>query len=210
MTFGEVFNFFIALLVICNPVSGLSVLLSLTHGRSAEEKHKIAVNAGIAIIIILVIVTFTGPFLLSVLGIGLPAFQLAGGFVVFMVAFSMLQAEKSKIQQTREDQKDAIHKDSIAVVPLAIPVMAGPGSMSTIIVAVNSYPGIMNLVYISICSIFVGVVLTGFLYFAHRMEKILGQSGINLVNRIGGLILAAIAVDIMAKGAVGLFPGWIK
>ena len=205
MTFAQILNYFVALFVICNPVSGFSVLLSLTHERTPEEKHKIALNTGVAVIIILVVVTFTGPYLLSILGIRLGAFQIAGGFVIFLLALSMLNAEQSRMKQTREDQKDAIQKESIAVVPLAIPVIAGPGAISTVIVAVNSYPGPMNLMYLTICAVLVGTLIAGILYFAHQMGKMLGQSGINLVNRIGGLILAAMAVDIIAKGIKGIF-----
>ncbi len=207
MTFEDFVNFFFTLLVICNPISGLSFLLSLSQGRSAEEKHKIAITTGIAVIVVLLIVTFTGPLFLEIFGISLGAFQVAGGFVIFLLALSMLRAEQSRIRQTREDEKEATHKESIAVVPLAIPIIAGPGAMSKVIVTVTVFPAFLDLVYIGICCALVGIFIGGFLFFAFSIEKMLGQTGINLVNRIAGLIMSAMGMQIIAKGILSLFPG---
>jgi multiple antibiotic resistance protein len=144
--------------------------------------------------------------LLDFLGISVPAFQVAGGFVVFMLAMAMLNAETSRIKQTTEDQKEAKHKHSIAIVPLAIPIMAGPGAISTVVVAVNSHPGVLNQIYFSGSAIIVALVLGITLYFSTGFEKMLGQTGINIVNRIAGLILAAMAVQTLSSGIIGLFP----
>jgi len=208
MKFSQIVNYFISLLMICSPLSALPALLGLTHGKTEEEKRRTVLIAGIAVGVILVVATWFGSIVLDFLGISIEAFQLAGGFVVFMLALAMLNAEQSKIKQTSEDQKEAKSKESVAIVPLAIPIMAGPGAISTAIVATHDYPGMLNTLYLSGCGILVAFVLGCTLYMSTTIEKLIGHNGINVVNRIGGLILAAMAVESMARGALGLFPGW--
>jgi multiple antibiotic resistance protein len=196
-------NYFISLLVICSPLSALPYLLA--HRRSPEQKRRIGVIAAIATGIILIVVTWLGPFLLEILGIRIPAFQCAGGIVVFLVALSMLKAEVSGIKQTSEDQRAVEEKESIAVVPLAIPLMAGPGAMSTVIAHASAFPGWKNQLAMSVIDLLVAAILGLVLYSAHFIEKMLGPTGINVVNRIGGLILAAMAMESFAQGIEGLF-----
>ncbi len=206
MEFTQLLSYFVSLLVICNPLSALPALLALTHGRTLEEKKRTGVLAGFAVAVILVLCTWVGGPLLQFLGISVGAFQVAGGIVVFMIALSCLNAEVSRIKQNSEDQKEAQRKDSIAVVPLAIPIMAGPGAISTVIVQVYSFPDFLSQLYMSICALLVATTLAIALYFAGNVEKVLGQSGINIVSRVSGLILAAIAIETISKGVLGLFP----
>lgn len=206
MDFPQLVNYFISLLVICSPLSALPALLGLARGRTLEEKRRTGIVAGFAVGIILVFVTWIGGPFLDFLGIRVPAFQMAGGTVVFLLALAMLNAEQSRMKQAQEDEGESIHKESIAVVPLAIPIMAGPGAISTVIVAVKDYPGFLNHFYMSISAICAAAVLGVVLYFAGSIEKMLGHTGINIINRLGGLILAAMAVESLARGAVGLFP----
>ena len=206
MELSQLISYSISIFVICNPFSALPALLSLTQGRSMEEKKRTGIIAGCAIAVILVTCTWIGGPLLRFLGVSVAAFQCAGGIVVFLIALSFLNAEVSRMKQTSEDQKEAQRKDSIAVVPLAIPLMAGPGAISAVIVQVYSSPGLLSQFYMTICALVVAFVLGTILYFAGNVEKILGHSGINIVNRIGGLILAAIAVETISKGIIGLFP----
>ena len=207
MTSGLLIKYYISLLVICNPFSSIPALLNFTQGRTAEEKKRTGIVASFAVAIILLIVTWIGSPLLAFFGIRVAAFQAAGGVVVFLLALSMLNAEVSRMKQTEVDKKEARHKESIAVVPLAIPLMAGPGAISTVIVTVDNAASKIDLLWLSFCAVFVALSLGICLYFAVALEKWLGVTGINIVNRIAGLILAAIAVETLAKGLLGLFPG---
>ncbi len=204
--FHEWVNYFISLLVLCSPFSALPALISLTHGMSDNEKKRTGITAGIAVGVILVLMTWIGSPMLDFLGISVPAFQVAGGFVVFMMALSMLNAETSRMKQTVEDQKEAKYKHSIAIVPLAIPIMAGPGAISRVIVVVKTHPGLLNQIYFTCGALVVALVLGVTLYFSTQFEKMLGHTGINIVNRLAGLILAAMAVETLARGIIGLFP----
>lgn len=206
MDFTQFINHFIGLLVITNPLSALPALLRITRNQALAEKRRTGLVAAFAVLIILLTSTWIGTGLLAILGIELAAFQLSGGIIIFLMALSMLNAEESPIKQTAEEQKEQKPGNIGAIVPLAIPIIAGPGTISTIIINVNQFPGIYNLMILSVSAILVSLVLGTLLYFASSLEKMLGQLGINIINRLGGLILAAIAIQMLSKGLIGLFP----
>ena len=137
MALTDVFNYFLSLLVVCSPLSALPALLNLSFGKTDDEKKKIAVTASFAVAMILVFVTWLGLPLLNLFGIRIPAFQIAGGLVLALVALSMLNGRPNRIQQSKEDSAEGFQKASIAVVPLAMPIMAGPGAITTVIVGAS-------------------------------------------------------------------------
>lgn len=206
MSFSQFINHFIALLVIANPLSALPAVLRITRNQTLEEKRKTGLISAFVVGVILLVSTWIGAPLLMILGIKLPAFQVAGGVVIFLMSLSMLSAEESPMKQTAEEQKEKRTETTGAIVPLAIPIIAGPGAISTIIVSVNQFPGVLNQIFFSCASILVAFAMGVILYFAGNVEKILGQAGINIINRLGGLILAAISIQILATGITGLFP----
>lgn len=198
-------NHFIGLLVIANPLSALPAVLRVTRNQSVSQKRHTGRVSAFAVGVILLIATWIGTPLLLILGIEIAAFQVAGGIIIFILALSMLNAEESSIKHSSEEQKEK-QADMGAIVPLAIPIIAGPGAISTVIVSVNQFPGVFNQVMISISAILVSLVMGVLLYFAADLEKLFGKSGINIINRLGGLILAAIAVQTLTYGIIGLFP----
>lgn len=205
MNFAQFVNHLIALLVIANPLSALPAVLRVTRNQTVSEKRHTGLVSAFVVGIIFLIVTWIGTPLLVILGIGLPSFQVAGGVVIFMMSISMLNAEESPMKHTLEEQKDK-QSDMGAVVPLAIPIIAGPGAISAIIVSVNQFPGLFNQMLISIASLLVAFAMGILLYFAADLEKLFGKAGINVIKRLGGLILAAIAIQVLATGIMGLFP----
>lgn len=208
MTFYQLVNFFIGLLIICNPLSALPALLRLTQDQTLEEKRKIAMTTAMAVGAILLIVTWVGSPLLTMIGISIAAFQVAGGFIIFLLALSMLNAQQSRMKQTlAEEQED---HSSIAVIPLAMPLIAGPGAISMIIVYSHEFPTFMDTIFFSTCALLIAVVMGTLLYFASSIERFLGKSGINIVNRIGGLLLAAIGIESIADGVGSLFPALLR
>ena len=209
MNLNEFANHLVALLVIANPFSALTAVIRVTRHQSVAQKRNTAAVATTAIAVIMLVATWVGTPLLAILGIKLPAFQVAGSIVLLFMAFSMLYAEESPMKQTVEEQKEnPPGRESGAIVPLAIPIIAGPGTITSLIVSVNLNPGILNQIFISVAALVVTGILFLILYFSHNLEKIIGQRGINIFNRIAGLILAAIAIQSLATGAVQLFPGW--
>jgi multiple antibiotic resistance protein len=205
MDLSEFANYFVALLVVANPLSALPAVLGITRNMSVEEKKRTGITSAVAVGVILLIATWIGTPLLMVLGIRLPAFQVAGGFILFLMALSMLNAEESPIKQTPDESKER-RSDSSAVVPLAIPIIAGPGAISTVIVKVGEFPGVTNLLLLSAAACLVAFVMGVLLYFAGSLERIFKRSGINIINRIGGLLLTSIAVQMLAGGIIDIFP----
>lgn len=172
--------------------------------ENLKQRKKIAISASFAVAAILVTVTWLGLPLLDLFGIKIPAFQVAGGFVLAMVALSMLRAEPNRIQPASEESP-VISKASIAVVPLAMPIMAGPGAITTVVVGASIWTGILNHIFLSISAIFVAFTTGSVLYFASHFEKVLRQTGVDLITRIGGLILASMSVQSIASGIHGLW-----
>ena len=205
MDFTDFLNHFVALLVISNPLSALPAVLRITSHQKLGEKRKTGITTAFAVGVILLISTWIGSPLLMILGIKLPAFQIAGALVLFFMAFSMLNAEESTIKATPEENKEKI-TTSGAIVPLAIPIIAGPGAISSVIVSVSEYPGIISQLAISASCILVALFMGILLYFASNIERLLGSAGINIINRLGGLVLASIAAQTFANGLIGIFP----
>jgi len=209
MSKGEIITFAIAMLAITNPIGNLAIFASLTGDKSLQEKHKTAFVAGVAIIIILIIVTWTGDLLLRGFGIDIASFETAGGLIIALMGISMLHAKPSGIHHGKDEQEDAKTKDSVAVVPIAIPIVAGPGAITTIVVNTHTFSTIEDKVYISIVSIGIALILWLAFYFSAPVSRLLGISGINIVTRIMGIILTAIAFGMMACGFKALFPGLV-
>ena len=207
MDFFQFINSFITLLVISNPLSALPAVLKITRSYSLSDRRKIGLTTAFAVGVILLVITWIGKPLLMLLGIKLPAFQVAGGIILFLMALSMLNAEESPIKQTPDEQKEKRSaSETGAIVPLAIPIIAGPGAISTVIVNVNNFPGPVNQLILSMAALLVAVFMGILLYFSSNLERIFGQSGINIINRLGGLILTAISIQTIATGLIGLFP----
>ena len=205
MNFSEFLNHFITLLVISNPLSALPVILRITRNQTIEEKHKTARTSATAVLVIFLVVTWIGTPLLAILGIKLQSFQVAGGLILLTIAFSMLNAEESSIKLSADEQAQK-RSDMGAIIPLAMPIIAGPATMTTLIVSVNEHPGLINQLIISSSAVLVALVMGALLYFAAHLERILGIQGVNIINRVGGLILAALAIQMLASGILVFFP----
>lgn len=206
MTVTDFINFFMTLLIIANPMAALPAFLNVTASDGYEQRKKTALTTSIAVLVILVMMTFIGRAFLKILGIQVYAFQITGGLILVLLAFSMLNASPSRIQETQEEQKEDKKKDSVAIVPLAIPLIAGPGAISTIILEVSLRPSFHNQMLVCLACFLVALFMGTLLYFASGLEKKMGQTGLNIFSRIGGLILAAISIQTVANGLIGLFP----
>lgn len=200
-------GYIVTMLAITNPFGTVGVFIALTDDRSYREQRRIGLTAAFACLVIFMVVTWFGEALLRIMGVSLSAFQVGGGVVVAMIGLSMLHTESSSIRQTEQEEKAASHKSSIAVVPLAIPILAGPGAISTILVDLHQFPTFFAKLYMSVANSLIAAIIGIVLLFAGTIRRILGQTGINILVRIMGLLLLAMAVQMMAKGAIALLPG---
>ena len=192
----------VGLISIVNPIGAIPVFLDLTRERP-RERRGIALQTSVAVLVILVVALLGGETVLEFFGIGLPSFRCAGGILVFLMALSMLRAEPTGMRHTPQEVESA-RSDSVAVVPLAMPMLAGPGAVSTVIVYAHAsrawrHTGSMG-------AVITGTALATYaaLRFAPFIERLLGQTGMNVVTRVMGLILAAIAVELIAGGVIQL------
>lgn len=201
-------KFFGAMFAIMNPVTGLPVFLSVTEGQSAADQRKIALRVGFFMAVIGTVTALAGTKVLRLFGINVHDLQVAGGLVVLGLAFSMLNGNNSSMHHgTQSEQSNFADSGSVAFYPLAFPLMMGPGALTTMILFAGQMNGIGN--WTSYFAIFGVVVLLVTVVFAlaGRLGSHLSGSARVIMSRVMGLILAAIAVDMIFAGARVLLPG---
>lgn len=206
LEFAIYLQFFLGLVAAVNPIGIMPVFVSLTGHMSLEEKYKTAATANIAVGVILAVSLLCGQFLLDMFSISLDAFRIAGGLLLMSIAFSMMSGKLGEDKQNKQERTESISREQIGVVPLAMPLMAGPGAISSTIVYGSRYPGLFETIGI-IATIAVFCFCSWLLFrSAPMIVRILGQTGINVITRIMGLILAALGIQFIVNGIGSLFP----
>lgn len=203
---SEYTRFIIALLVILDPFMAIPVFLELTKHHSHEERNRVVRIATVAVMVVLFIAALSGETLLTWMGTSLGSFRVGGGIVLLLMALAMLRAESDRVRATPSEEQDAASRASIAVVPIAIPLMAGPGAMGTVIIAMQRSTAPNHAYMILGGIVVVALILWLVLRLAEPIGRALGDIGLNILNRVLGLLLAAIAVEMMANGLKQLFP----
>ncbi len=192
----------LSLLTILTPFSVLPVYVTLTAGMSEEERERSLRKTLLTVLITLLFFQWTGLFLFKVMGVALPSFQIAGGLIIASVAWSMLHASPSRTQTTPPEDQEALAREDFSIVPLAIPMLSGPGAITTVILLSQQRPTAPGAILLS-GLIIVSVVL---LYPAFRLAQPLfnklGVSGTRVVTRVMGMVLLAIAVEFVVQGIV--------
>ena len=202
----EYTRFFIALFVILNPFAVVPIFLALTKTYDNAERGRVANISAVTVLLVLVLTALSGETLLQTMGASLASFRVGGGIVLLLMALAMLSGQTSSVRTTPEEEAEAEDRNAIAVVPLAIPLMAGPGSISSAIIQMQRSDTEYHSLLVIITIVLVCLLLWLVLRMASLIGKNLGQIGLNIINRLFGLILAAIAVEIMANGLRELFP----
>jgi multiple antibiotic resistance protein len=204
--FNEYLKFFIALLAIVNPVGTIPIFINLTANQEAKIRNKNGVMAAASMGIILLLVLFTGEAILQFFSISIDSFRVGGGILILLMAISMLNAKMSNVKQTKEEELDSADRDSVAVVPLGTPLLAGPGAISTVILYAQRSPSALHYAYL-VVGILLLLCLTALLFrLAPTIARLLGKTGINIVTRLMGLIMAAMGVEFISHGLKQLFP----
>jgi multiple antibiotic resistance protein len=206
VTTADAMKFIVAMIIMMNPLGSLSIFLDLTHKSSRVAKRRIALTCGFAMITIMLISLWTGQELLEVLGITISSFRFAGGIILLLMGLSMLQSKESPVSFTTEDDEAAKERESIAIVPLALPIIIGPGAISTLIIATTDYPLLINKIEMSLWCLVLATGMGLILYFSGFIANLVGTSVIKVVTRIMGMIIMAIAVGMLADGLLGLLP----
>lgn len=204
-SYDSLFNAFVTILVTIEPPGLAPLFLVLTRGMNRTERGQVALRASIIGFFVLALFAIAGAMILSMFGITLPAFRVAGGLLLFYIAFEMIFERR---QDRKEKSADVAitrdHIQNIAAFPLAIPLIAGPGAISATVLLSSSFPtlaGQAALVGIILASIAITYVT---LLLADRVDGFLGQTGRSILTRLLGVILAALAVQFVADGIKAL------
>lgn len=209
MAYAEIVKFLVAMVIMMNPLGSLSIFLQLTHRSSRAYQRKTALRCMFAIATIMVISIWMGDAVLNTMGITIDSFRFAGGIILLLIGLSMLQSQESPVNHTPEDDVAAEERDSIAVVPMALPIIMGPGSISTLVIAANDYT-LYNKCWLTLICLSLAFGMGLILYYGSQIAKIVGDSVIKVITRIMGMIIMAIAVGMLAHGLIGLIPALAK
>ncbi len=207
MNEAEYIKYFAGLLAIVNPIGSVPIFIGLTRQQNNAERARTALIAASTVAVVLTITLLTGERILQLFGISLASFRVGGGILVLLIAISMLHAKVSPARQTEEEAQDAVEKETVAVVPLGIPLLSGPGAISTVVVYAGRGNALGHYAIIELEILLVAATVWASFRAAPYIAGMLGRTGINVVTRLMGLIMAAIAVEIMANGIRQLLPG---
>lgn len=202
----EYLRYLVTLTAVLDPFLAVPIFLSVA-ARHDERKRLRLVNAvTVTVFAVLAGAAIFGEGLLRLLGASLPAFQVGGGLVLLLMALAMLNAKVGEMRQTRAEAEELESGELSGVVPLAVPLLAGPGAISTTIIAAQR-GGVAHTAALIGCVLLVCVLLWSLLRLAHTLGERMGTTGLNIATRLLGLLLAAIAIQTMAEGLRILFPG---
>lgn len=195
------------LFTLVNPLGAIGPFLAMTVGESGERRRDQARRASIVASGVLAGSALVGSFVFSFFGITLPALKIAGGILLFFIAYDMVNARPSRTRQTAEEQTEGEQKEDIAVFPLGIPILSGPGSIVSVFVLSEQAKTVVNQFALYGAIAITGLTIYLVLKEAHRVAKVLGQTGINVFSRLMGVVLAAISIQFILDGLRGALPG---
>jgi multiple antibiotic resistance protein len=193
-----------SLFVIVDPIAIVPTFLAMTSEDTPKQRVRMAQVACVIMVLVLLAFAILGEWILKFVGIKLPAFQIAGGIVLLLVALDMLRAQRSRVQETQEETAAGAAKDDIAVTPLAVPMLAGPGAISTAILLHNKAADLTQEVFLCLSILAVGVASYAILRLSAHGAKWLRPIAMRITSRIMGLLLAAVAVQFIVNALVEL------
>lgn len=197
---------FTSIFFLVDPFAAIGSFLAITESAGPQRRKRMARKAAFTCFIVLTSFALAGQLIFRLFGITLPAFEIAGGLILLLIGLEMLQAKRSATQEASGDTEEAAHKEDAGIVPLGIPMLAGPGSISSVMVLVGAAPSIFHwqmaeiLASIAITALISYWVLAG----ASRVRGFLGETGIRILVRIMGLLLVALAMQFFVNGLTDL------
>ncbi|MEK7711492.1 MAG: MarC family protein [Pseudomonadota bacterium] len=199
----------ISLLTILTPFSVLPVYVSLTAGMPDAARKRALLKTLGTVLATLLFFQWTGMYLFRILGVELPSFQIAGGLIIASMAWSMLHANPSRIQTTRTEDEESLEKEDFSVVPLAIPMLSGPGAITTVILLSQQQQHIEGDLSLSALILLATLILYPVFRLAHPIFERLGVTGTRILTRVMGMLLLAIAIEFVVQGIIhSLPPAW--
>ncbi len=205
--FEQLIKIFVVFFVVIEPVSLVPLFGALTRGGNAKYRRIMAFKATFISGIILLVFALSGDWLLKVLGISVDAFKIAGGLLLFMVSVDMVFARQSGLRSTTvREQEEARYREDISVFPLAFPLIAGPGTLATLLLVKNEI-GDDPVMFGAMLGILAGILLMTLvlMLLTGPVMKVLGHTGANVISRLLGVVLVALAVQYVVDGIQAVF-----
>lgn len=199
----------VVFLVVIDPIGLVPIFLGLTPGFDARHKRLIAIRGTLISFIIIVFFAYLGDLVLGVLSIGMPAFRIAGGALLFWIAFEMLfQKRAERKERTADDARMMEEAHDLAVFPLAIPLIAGPGAITSVLLLMDRYGSTVSgqIEVLAAAAVTVGLT-TILLLTADTINRVMGRTVILTLSRVLGIVLAALAMQTMISGITAIYPG---
>jgi multiple antibiotic resistance protein len=204
--YQDYLRFLVTLTAVLDPFLAVPIFLSVTAMGDERARRRLAGVVTLTVFLVLSGAAIFGERLLRLLGTSLPAFQAGGGLVLLLMALAMLNAQAGGMRQSRAEAEELESGAMSGVVPLAVPLLAGPGAISTTIIAAQA-GGVGHISALVACVALVCFILWSILRAADAVGPRMGTTGLNIATRLLGLLLAAIAIETMALGLKTLFPG---
>jgi multiple antibiotic resistance protein len=200
------FSTLTTLLLVVDAPAAVPLFLSMTASDSVMHQRRTALRAALATGVVLGGFAALGSAIFRVLGISLGAFRIAGGALLFLLSVDMLRAQRSRQRTSPEEEAEGVDRPDVSIFPLAIPMLAGPGATSTVMVLVSRAERVWQYLVVFGAIALTALAAYGILRAAVRVERRLGQTGMNVVQRVMGLILAATAVQFVVEGLSNVLP----
>lgn len=210
-SFGINIAFFIAafssLFTIINPFSAATIFISITRFDSRKKKIAMARKASLTAAIVLVVFALAGNYILNFFGITVDAFRIAGGIIIGSIGLSMINAKRDHLR-TEKEKNEAVTKEDVSIIPMAIPILSGPGAMTTSLVLMREVNSVFDVATLIFAIIIVCLLSYFILSRADYIGKYLGETGKHVTERIMGLIVLIVGVQFVINGIEGLLQAW--
>ncbi|WP_457742324.1 neutral amino acid NAAT transporter SnatA [Thermococcus sp.] len=197
------------LFAITNPVGAVPVFLGVTHDLSLRKRREIATKTSITVVVTLVVFALIGQWIFRFFGSSVNAFAIAGGILLFRMAMDMLSGKLSSVKISREEteefDEETVTLEEVAIIPLAIPLLSGPGAITTVMLYMAKSSGVAERFVVVLSIVLIGVTVWFVLCSANRIKEKLGRVEIKVMTRMMGLILTSMAVQMIINGIKGVF-----
>jgi multiple antibiotic resistance protein len=195
---------------IVDPFAAVPIFLALVGQQPRASQNSVALRASLTCFAVLTAFGAAGSIIFTFFGITIPAFKVAGGILLFGVAFDMMRAKPSPTKTTQEERSEAETKEDVGLIPMGIPLLSGPGAIATVMVLAGRAHGIFEHIGLHVAIAVVSGVSLLVLRSSTLMARVLGKTGLNVIGRIMGLILAALAIQFVLDGVKEALPGLVQ
>lgn len=202
---NDFFQLFLTVLSVLNPIGAVPIFLALTAGYSPEKLKSINTSCAFTVTVALIVSAYLGSYILNFFHISLDAFRIGGGILITLNALTMIQGKLAAAKLNDRELDKQPDTESVGIVPLAIPLLVGPGTISTVILYTKSLSTPVQWATSTVTFVLMGILVYFVMYFAKNIKRMLGEVGVNVMTRIMGLILIALGAEFIVTGIKGAF-----